>query len=411
MTLGKRLLFLIVLLGWGFGWIDVSGTAQRPTQATIYYNEACQACTEYIRSEAIPILSKLGIQTIVQKDFINDPANRKELVNRSAQMGISPKLQGHMTLFLDDRIVLEGHVPATVIRDLMNAPHDAFDKILVFQDKMTGMNQTVADYKVWAFEGPVKTYAIEQPIADYLGWYDQHKLDFSDTDGEKWGVGAWLPLILGTGLLDGLNPCAFAVLLFFIAFLFTVHRLRAEVLKVGLVYISMIYLTYLAIGLGILQAIVISDTAHFMAKAGSWLLIGLGLINVKDYFWYGKGFSLSPAAWFHQKSTHWLQKATLPATVVGGILVGLCTFPCSGGVYVAVLGLLSAKATYAVGFGYLLLYNLMFIAPLVAVLLAVGNKRTVGQLMRWETGHKRTIKLSLGAGMVALGAVILLWLV
>jgi len=411
MTLRKRLLFLIVLLGWGFGWIDVSGTVQRPTQATIYYNEACQACTEYIRSEAIPVLSRLGIQTIVQKDFINDPANRKELVNRSTQMGIPPKLQGHMTLFLDDRIVLEGHVPATVIRDLMNAPHDAFDKILVFQDKMTGMNQTVADYKVWAFEGPVKTYAIGQPISEYLRWYDQHKLDFSDTDEEKWGVGAWLPLILGTGLLDGLNPCAFAVLLFFIAFLFTVHRLRAEVLKVGLVYISMIYLTYLAIGLGILQAIVLSDTSHFMAKAGSWLLIGLGLINVKDYFWYGKGFSLSPSAWFHQKSTHWLQKATLPATVVGGILVGLCTFPCSGGVYVVVLGLLSAKATYAVGFGYLLLYNLMFIVPLVAVLLAVGNKRTVGQLMRWETGHKRTIKLSLGAGMVALGAVILLWLV
>jgi len=402
-----------ILLAGAFllAWLPAMGQEQTPSGATIYYNEACGACTEYIRTDVIPLLAQLGIENIVQKDFINQPANRSELVERSTRLGISPKLQGHMTIFLDERIILEGHVPATMIRDLVNAPAGAFEKILVFQDKMTGMNQAVEAYHVWGFSGPVKTYAIDQPVLTYLDWYEQNKADFSSSDGEAWGVWTWLPLIVGTGLLDGINPCAFAVLLFFIAFLFTVHRMRAQVLKVGFVYITMIYLTYLAIGLCILQAIVISDTSHFMAKAGSWLLIGLGLINMKDYFWYGKGFSLSPSAWFHQKSTSWLQKSTLPATVVGGILVGLCTFPCSGGVYVAVLGLLSAKATYATGFGYLLLYNAMFVLPLIAVLLAVGNRRAVGRLMRWESGNKRTIKLSMGAGMVALGAIILIWFV
>ncbi len=403
----KILLILMLLLGSA----PFISHAQPPPQATVYYNEACRDCTRYIRDEVIPLLNELDIQDIVLKDFINESENRNELVERSTKMGIPPNLQGHLTIFLDDRIILEGHVPGSMIRDLVAMPEESFESILVYQDKMAGMNEVVEDYQIWAFAGPTKTYSMAQPVAEYLNWFQSNREDFSDPDDETWGVWTWLPLIVSTGLLDGVNPCAFAVLLFFIAFLFTVHQIRAQVLKVGFVYIGMIYLTYLAIGLGLLQAIVITDIPHFMAKAGSWLLIGLGLINIKDYFWYGKGFSLSPSGWLQQKSMSWLQKATMPATIVGGFLVGLCTFPCSGGVYVAVLGLLSAKATYVMGFGYLLLYNVMFVLPLVALLLVTSNRRTVGQLMRWETQNKRTIKLALGSVMVALGVIILLWFV
>lgn len=404
----KRPILLLILTLSLLG--GAAAPAAGPPRVTIYYNEACRACTEYLREELLPLLAELGIADVALKDFINDPAQRAELVRRSGELGIPSRLQGHMTTFLGERIVLEGHVPAPLIRELVSAPEEAFARIVVFQDNMVGMNQAVEDYRVWAFAGPVRTYPIEEPLSTYLSELERAQASPAATE-ESWSARTWIPLILSTGLLDGVNPCAFAVLLFFIAFLFTVHRLRVEVLKVGFVYIAMIYLTYLAIGLGILQAIVITDTPHFMAKAGSWLLIGLGLINVKDSFWYGKGPSLSPPAWLHRASSRWLERATMPATVVGGTLVGLCTFPCSGGVYVAVLGLLSAKATYWMGFGYLLLYNVMFVVPLIAVLLTVGNRRTVGRLLRWEAQNKRAIKLSLGGGMVALGAVILIWLV
>ncbi len=403
---------LLLLLG-GLALASAVTSAQTaPLEpATIYYNEACRDCTAYIRDDLVPLLTSLGISDVVWKDFINEPENRAELVERSAALGIPPNLQGHMTVMLGERIVLQGHVPPDIIRDLVQMPPEAFGRIVVFQDQMAGMNESVQSYQVWAFAGPVRTLPIEIPIAEYLDWFSQNRDGFEDEPQETWGAWTWLPLIVGTGLLDGVNPCAFAVLLFFIAFLFTIHRARADMLKVGFVYIGMIYLTYLAIGLGLLQAIVITDTPHFMAKAGSWLLIGLGLVNVKDFFWYGRGFSLSPSHRMHQASMDWLKRATLPATVVGGVLVGLCTFPCSGGVYVAVLGMLSAKASYWSGFGYLLLYNVMFVVPLVAVLLAVGNRRAVGRLMRWEAGHKRTIKLALGVGMVTLGGVILIWFV
>ncbi|MFQ6616584.1 MAG: cytochrome c biogenesis protein CcdA, partial [Fidelibacterota bacterium] len=160
-----------------------------------------------------------------------------------------------------------------------------------------------------------------------------------------------------------------------------------------------------------LQALVLTGTPHLMARLGSGLLIALGLVNVKDYFWYGRWFTLSPSGKLHEASTKWLKRATLPATAVGGFLVGLCTFPCSGGIYVAVLGLLSAKTTYWAGFGYLLLYNLMFVVPLIAILAGFSNRRALGRLSRWEVSRKREVKLVTGLVMIALGAVILVWFV
>ena len=51
----------------------------------------------------------------------------------------------------------------------------------------------------------------------------------------------------------------------------------------GLIYIAAIYLAYFLIGLGLMQAILFTGEHHLMARIGSWLVIVLGLINVKDY--------------------------------------------------------------------------------------------------------------------------------
>lgn len=373
---------------------------------TIYYNEACAECAHYINERLIPLLRDLGVTEVTKKDYINDQSVRQELVDRSNRLGIPPELQGHFTVFLGERIILEGHVPEKIIRHLFQDTHDD-ERLLVYQDVM---GEKAIRYKVWAFRGPVREFPITTPVTDYLDWFAAHKEEL-DPPEQVWNAAQWVPLIVSTGLLDGINPCAFAVSLFFIAFLFTIKRTRTHIAQVGALYVTMIYLTYLGIGLGILQAFVFTGAPHLMAKLGSGLLIGLGMVNVKDYFWYGRWFSLSPSGKFHEASTRWLRKATFPATAVGGFLVGLCTFPCSGGIYVAVLGLLSAKATYWVGFGYLLLYNLMFVIPLVAILIGFSNRRAVGRLSRWEVSRKREVKLVTGLVMIALGATILVWFV
>jgi cytochrome c biogenesis protein CcdA len=404
-----------ILLALVIGLVSAQpAAAEVPQEAVIYYNEACVACAHYLKDELIPLLRGLGVERVEMRDYLNDPQYRRELLQTLKDWNIPPKLQGHIAVFIDEKLSLQGHVPQHVVRDLLSPENlQRYERILVLQDVMEGHGaQAPTHYTAWAFLGPVKTHPIETPITEYLDWLaaNRHTLE-PPAKTEPWSHTQLLPFVLATGLLDGINPCAIAVLLFFIAFLFTLQRARIDMLLMGTVYISMIYLAYLGIGIGLLSAIVITGEHHLMAQIGSWLLIALGLVNVKDYFWYGKGLSLSvPKSW-HDLSFRVIKRATLPAAAVGGFLVGLCTFPCSGGIYVAVLGLLSAKTTFWTGFGYLLLYNLAFVAPLIALLLALGNRRTVGALARWEAQHKREVKLATGLLMLGLGAVILVWFV
>jgi len=379
-------------------------------EVIIYYNKACGGCTDYISEHLIPMLKEMGFNNIVMKDYVNDQTNRAGLNKINEEIGVPPKLQGHFTIFIGKRIVLEGHVPHEIIDYLLKEENRGkFDKILVYQDEM----EDAKSYKAWAFKGEVKEYTIGTPITEYLSWFNENKDELKTPDNLKTGLNPkkFLPLLLITGLFDGLNPCAFAVLLFFIAFLYTIHRTKTHILKVGTIYILMIYLAYLGIGVGLLKAFMMIGVHHLMGKIASWLVIVLGLINIKDYFWYGKWFTLSTPKVSREFINRWIQKATIPATIVVGFLVGLCTFPCSGGPYVAILGLLAAKTTYFVGMMYLLIYNVMFVLPLVVILLFFSNRRVIGKVSRWEAEEKKPIKLIMGLLMIALGVIILIFFV
>jgi len=90
------------------------------------------------------------------------------------------------------------------------------------------------------------------------------------------------------------------------------------------------------------------------------------------------------------------------AVVLGG-LVGLCEFPCTGGPYLMVLGLLHDQTTYYTGVGYLLLYNAIFVSPLVLILLMASNASLLGKVQQWQQERRTTMRLGGGAAMVALG--------
>jgi cytochrome c biogenesis protein CcdA len=106
-----------------------------------------------------------------------------------------------------------------------------------------------------------------------------------------------------------------------------------------------------------------------------------------------------------------LKKASLPATVLMGGLVGLCTFPCSGGIYFSIITLLNARTTLGWGIAYLGLYNVLFVLPLAVILLAAGNRLTAKTWASWERQHVLQIRLWYGLAMIALGAGMLLWVI
>ena len=220
-----------------------------------------------------------------------------------------------------------------------------------------------------------------------------------------------IPLVATTGFLDGIHPCAIAILIFFIAFLLTLHRTFKNIFALGLVYIFVIFLTYLAVGVGLFSGIMLFGQHHFFAKLGSWLLIFLGAIYIKDYFFPRLPLHLRMPKFSNEKIKSKLEKATLPGIIVAAFLVGLCSIPCSGGIYAAITALLASKTTFFTGFLYLLLYNLMFVMPLFILLIFAANPITLAKIAEFRQKHERTEKIVMGLTMIALGAGILLFFI
>src|SRR3989344_3040856 len=216
------------------------------------------------------------------------------------------------------------------------------------------------------------------------------------------------PLIAASAIIDSVNPCAFSILLLTIAFLFSAGHLRSKILTVGGFYIAGIFLVYLAIGLGLLQVLHLFNTPHFMAKIGAAFLIALGGINIMNWFFpkFPIKFKIPNAA--HHKMSALIEKSSLPAAFLLGALVGLCEFPCTGGPYLAAVGLLNDKATYLAGVGYLLAYNIIFILPLAAALLLASNKNLLERVRTWQEREKSAEKVWAGLAMVILGIIIYL---
>ncbi len=397
MKLRQVLLLLLILASLPLSY------AREERGAVIYYNEACTDCTLYIKERLIPLLKEEGISNIVLKDYINNPEYRRELIALNEREGIPPRLTGHLSAVIDGRIFLQGHVPSHVIREALRWE----GKLVVYQDSMSA---NARSYRVWVPGGEIREYPIDEPLTTYFSELEEMKA--ANKLESAYATTGLLPLVVVSGLLDGINPCAFAVLLFFIAFLYTIKKTRAGVLKMGAVYISAIFLAYFLIGIGIMKALIFTGKPHFMAKLGAYLIILLGLINIKDYINpFAFPVHLRIPRFTHATLRRWAYKGTFPSAAVLGFLVGLCTFPCSGGIYVAILALLSAKTTYLQGLAYLLLYNFMFVMPLIVILALASNEKVTRRLKEWEESKARGMRLASGIVMILLGVVILVWFV
>ncbi len=372
-------------------------TPSSTPDVVVYKNEACGHCSVYLQ-EFYAFLRERGITNVAEKRLINSPFTRAELTVLNEEHKVPVEMQGHMTVVVGNRLFLEGHVPVKLLKPLFDQyTLQSMPELVLLQDSMESTENLVSYKLLDAKRETEKECKLSQAIGDCAQLPSNA---FTPSD-------SLLPLVVFTGLVDGINPCAFGVLLFFIAFLYTLHRSRRNILKLGIVYIFMIFLTYILIGLGILQAIVVSGEPHFLARASAALTALLALVNIKDYFWYGKGFTLKIPDFTKPALVRFTEKATLPAVIVLGFLVGLCEFPCSGGIYVGILSLLSLRAKFFEGLVYLLIYNALFVLPLVVILALAANKRTVRQLERWDVTHKREMKLA--SGLVMLLLAFLLW--
>ncbi|MHB8871332.1 MAG: cytochrome c biogenesis CcdA family protein [Candidatus Doudnabacteria bacterium] len=215
------------------------------------------------------------------------------------------------------------------------------------------------------------------------------------------------PLVTASALIDSINPCAFSILIVSIIFLFGLGRKPGQVLKLGLVYILGIYAVYLLIGLGILNALHIFGVPHLMSKVGSLLLIIFGILNIFEILFPKFPIKLAVPHSAHTKMNELLERVSIPGMFLLGALVGLCEFPCTGGPYLSIIGLLHDVRTYWRGVVYLFYYNIIFVLPLVLILLIANNQSLVEKVKEIQKENKKTMKLVAGFLMIILAFIIL----
>ncbi len=242
--------------------------------------------------------------------------------------------------------------------------------------------------------------------------------------------------VIGAGLTDGINPCAFTVIVFFISFLSLQGYKRTELIIIGLTFICAVFITYLAIGLGLF--------GFFYKLSGFWLIskifnltigilsIILGFLALYDFFKFKRtgqteGLILQlPAGIKNQIHSliglHYrkakesggkvlrlhILRLALSALIVG-FLVSILEAVCTGQVYLPTITfVLKVSHLKLQALGYLVLYNIMFIVPLFIIFLFALLGVTSEQFSKILKKHLSAIKIVMAILFFSLG-VFLLW--
>lgn len=219
-----------------------------------------------------------------------------------------------------------------------------------------------------------------------------------------------LPVLVSAALADSINPCAFAVLILLMASMLAVGDRRRALLTAA-AFIATIFVSYLAMGVGLWRALAsVSSVFWVYAVVGS-LAVFIGLLNIKDAIWYGKAFLMEvPLSW-RPKMKSLIRSITSPAgAILIALFVSLFLLPCTSGPYIVVLGLLAEQAFNREGLALLGLYNLIFILPMVVLAGVTYAGVSVKRAEAWRQDHVRLLHGIAGIVMVAIGLWVLLGL-
>jgi cytochrome c biogenesis protein CcdA len=218
-----------------------------------------------------------------------------------------------------------------------------------------------------------------------------------------------LPVVIATALVDSINPCAIGVLVLLIATLLGLSKNKKKMIFTGLIYIAAVFVTYLLAGFGLLAFIQRFNISEQLSWIVGILVIILGLIEMKDFFWYGKGITLSIPVRRAEQIKKMMRKVSIPGSILLGIFVAAVELPCTGGPYLAITTLLAKIGFTMQVFWLLILYNFIFVLPLLVILGLVGFGVSASAIKEWKNKQKKWMRLFIGLIMVALGILLILW--
>ena len=230
-----------------------------------------------------------------------------------------------------------------------------------------------------------------------------------------------LPIVIAGGLLDGINPCAFATIIFFLSYLGVAKRSSKEIFLVGSAFILAIFLSYLSVGLVFNEIIgkLTENSSYLWLKntlnyvfAGFALLVAV--LSLRDFWRARQGrlseMTLQLPTFLKNRIRGVIRKGAKSSRFViaaffSGIAISFLELACTGQVYAPIIYKINQGASNAAYM--LILYNLAFILPLIIIFgLAMGGMKS-SALIAFQTKHTATVKLLTGILFLLLAAVLI----
>lgn len=210
------------------------------------------------------------------------------------------------------------------------------------------------------------------------------------------------------GLTDSYNPCSIGVLLVSLTILVGLGK-KNLIAIFGFSYLTIIFITYFLIGLGFLKAFHLFGVHGFFGYAAGIVLIVVGLAHLLP-----RSFGQAPIINFLNRChiptnlNQHLDKGVFIAGIISGFLIGLCTVPCAGGIYLGAIGLLATNINYWHGVLAIFIFNLGFILPLAIIFFLATRPSILAKIKKFNNSLAKYGVWATSILMILMGIILLL---
>lgn len=291
---------------------------------TVYYGTGCQHCAKVdVIVEELQSEYELNVE---RKEIYYDAWNRQEMFDAYIDFGMDPAESGVPTLLLDNRSLLIGEMSGERFREIF--------------DEHISNSSARGIYTEDSFS-PVEE---KDPTASLTVW-----------------------VLIGAAAVDSVNPCTIAVMTMLLGVIMASGG-QKRVLPAALTFIGIVFISYLLMGFGILQAISNTGLINLFLGFVTVMALVLAILEIKAYFQYEPGMlSVEIPMFLRPFMKKAIANATsLPAVAFAALICSLVLLPCSSGPYLMVLSMLAQSVTLK-GILYLLTYNFVFVLPMLVI--------------------------------------------
>lgn len=374
-----------------------------------FYTEGCYKCGEVKRLIAEVERAHAGVLKVERLE-ITELENYKRMMVLERQYGISQSAS--MEVFVGDRFLL-GH--DQIIRDLKSAVANALAGGAVMSNMPSAAHTQGSPHHTYR-ESHVSGTKRSAPSNSLPLVFPLPST--SDVLSRLGPI-----VVIGAGLIDGVNPCAFATIVFLVSLLVARHFEPRQLLQAGLAFGAAVFMVNFLVGLGAFRAIQRMEGFRVMADGIYWLIalgaVALGVFSVKDAIAYrrearGEAMVLKVLEATRDRMHTFMRehvhgRFVFVGCFLSGAVIAMLEMVCTGQIYLPTIMVIARDPVMRTqGLGYLALYNIMFIAPLLVVLALMLAGVKWQQFLSMSRRSVVTVKLLLAILFFVLGGVMII---